>query len=193
MIFATAEDIKGLNDPPITGDTFDELIDVYMAAVGTTFENYCNRKFLVNTYTEYFKGAGEYLFLQETPVRQVNNIWVDWDSEFEEADKLLASDFVMFPDGRIWSQLFPSGLNPMTIKIEYEGGYDSVETLNGDYPIPYDLKLAFIRQVQYDVKRRKDIGLTSVTFKDGNINKMPLVELLPQVASTLDYYRYINI
>jgi hypothetical protein len=193
MIFATVEEIKGLNEPPITGDTFDELIDVYMNSIGTTFENYCNRKFLSNTYTEYIRGAGEYLFLQETPIRQVNNIWVDWDAEFEESDKLDSSDFKLLTDGRVWSLLFPSCANQFNVKVEYDGGYDSVEVVNGDYPIPPDLKLAFIRQVQYDIKRRKDIGLTSVTFKDGSINKQIITELLPQVQRTLDYYRYINI
>ena len=192
MIFATLEEIKSLNDPAITGDTLDELLDVYMNAIGTTFENFCNRKFLSDTYTEYFRGAGEYLFLRETPVREVKDIWVDWDSEFEEADKLEADDYKLLEDGRIWSLCFPSNANQMNVKIEYDGGYDPVD-FDGDYPVPYDLKLAFIRQVQYDIKRRKDIGLTSVTFKDGNINKMPLVELLPQVESTLNYYRHINI
>ena len=189
------EDIKGLNDPPIVGDTFDELLDVYMNSIGVTFENFCNRKFLLNTYTEYHTGSGEYLFVMETPVRQVNNIWIDWDSEFEDNDLLLPTDYKVLDDGKIWSLLFPTnvGNSAKNIKIEYEGGYDPIEVLNGEFPVPYDLKLAFIRQVQYDIKRRKDIGLTSVTFKDGNINKMPLVELLPQVEATLNYYRYINI
>jgi hypothetical protein len=193
MILATMEEIKGLNDPPISGDTFDELIDVYMAAIGTTFENYCNRKLVCDTYTQYFRGAGEYLFLQETPVRVINNIWVDCDSEFEDSDLLEEDDYKLFPDGRLWSMLFPSNANQMNIKVEYEGGYDTIETVDPQYPIPSDLKLAFIRQVQYDIKRRKDIGLSTVTFKDGSINKQPLVELLPQVSATLDYYRYINI
>lgn len=192
------EEIKGLNDPPITGDTFDELIDVYMAAIGTTFENYCNRKFVLNTYTEYFQGAGEYIFLQETPIRQVNGLWVNVDfDEFEDKDLITSPDYRLMPNGSIWSLYFPyrknMGCEVKNIKVEYEGGYDPIETVNPEYPIPPDLKLAFIRQVQYDIKRRKDIGLTTVTFKDGSINKQPLVELLPQVAATLDYYRYINI
>lgn len=203
MILATLEEIKELNDPAITGDSFDELLSVYMEAIGTTFQNYCGRKFLADTYTEYYRGSGQYIYLLETPVRQVNNIWVDVDAEFNEEDKLQPTDYVVFPDGQIWSLLFPfntslalseygATFSAKNIKIEYEGGYDDVG-MSGDYPIPGDLKLAFIRQVQYDIKRRKDIGLTSVTFKDGTIQKQHLADLLPQVSATLDYYRHLNI
>jgi len=196
MIFATLEEIKALNEPAITNEDYDELINVYMEAIGATFSNHCNRQFQLNTYIEYHEGTGEYIFLQELPVRQINNIWMDANSEWDENSLLDPEDYVLLPDGRIWSLCFNWRLQNYkveAIKVEYEGGFDTIDGESQDFPVPADLKLAFIRQIQYDVKRRKDAGISTVTFKDGSIYKQPLVELLPQVAATLDYYRMINI
>jgi hypothetical protein len=197
MIFATLEDIKNTNDPVITVTDFDEVLSMIMAGLGEVFSKHCNRKFIADTYTELFEGGGEYLFLGEPPIRQINGIWVDESADWDDDDPINASDYLLMDaeNGQLWSLFFtvkPSLYRAPAIKVEYDGGYDAVDS-PADFPIPDDLKWAFVRQVQYDLKRRKDMGIATVTFKDGNVIKQPLVELLPQVESVLQRYRIPNI
>ena len=66
------------------------------------------------------------------------------------------------------------------IKVRYDGGYTD---------LPRDLKRAIIKQIVYSFRRRKDLGLMSVTYPDGSINKMSIDEWLPDVEQVLNRYR----
>jgi len=196
MNFANLDDIKNTNDPIINTEDYDEVLSMIMDGLGETFSKQCNRLFVANTYTELFNGGGEYIWLRENPIRQINNIWVDWEAEWDETTSIDPADYLLMEDGKVWSLYFtirPRYYFAPAIKVEYEGGYDRLEITDGDYPIPADLKLAFVRQAQYDLKRRKDMGIATVTFKDGNVIKQPLVEMLPQVEAVLQRYRIPNI
>jgi hypothetical protein len=196
MNFATLDDVKNTNDPVINTEDYDEVLTMILNGLGETFSKQCNRLFVANTYTELFKGGGEYLWLRENPIRQINNIWVDEDAEWGDSSIINPADYLLMDEGKIWSLYFtvrPLYYSSPTIKVEYEGGYDPLEVIDGDYSIPADLKLAFVRQAQYDLKRRKDMGIATVTFKDGNVIKQPLVEMLPQVETVIQRYRVPNI
>jgi len=58
--------------------------------------------------------------------------------------------------------------------------------------LPEDLKRALIKQITYAFRRRKDLGLMSVTSPDGIISKMSVDEWLPDVKKVLEnkYKRY---
>jgi hypothetical protein len=59
---------------------------------------------------------------------------------------------------------------------------------------PADLVEACLMQVTYEHKQRETPGLTSVTFKDGSINKNDLKEgWLPKVFEVLESYRKITL
>ena len=49
--------------------------------------------------------------------------------------------------------------------------------------------MAVRTQVAYDFQRRKDIGLESISFPDGSIQKVNSGEFLPSVKAVLDRYR----
>ena len=201
MNFADLTTIKATNEP-VLPDDYDELVSLYMEATGQTFADYCGRKFQVDSYTEFFYGGGEYVFPLELPIRQINKITVDMMYSQEDLDWTTGTildpgDYFLLPDeGKIWSLYFryrPSYFRAKTIKVEYDGGFDPIDSEGQDFPIPANLKLAYIRQIQYEIKRRKDLGLSTVTFKDGNVIKQPNVILLPQVTQVLDYYCNLNI
>ena len=54
------------------------------------------------------------------------------------------------------------------------------EEPEGYTPIPADLEMAVRTQVAYDFKRRKDIGLESISFPDCSIQKVNSGEFLRQ-------------
>ena len=201
MNFADLETIKATNEP-VLPDDYDELVSLYMDSVGQTFTDYCGRKFQVDNFVDFFYGGGEYVFPNELPIRQINNIWVDMMYSQEDLDwtagtQLDPGDYFVLPgEGKIWSLYFryyPTYFRAKTIKVDYDAGFDPIDSDSQDYPIPANLKLAYIRQIQYEIKRRKDLGLSTVTFKDGNVIKQPNVILLPQVTQVLDFYRNLNI
>jgi hypothetical protein len=56
-------------------------------------------------------------------------------------------------------------------------------------PIPADLENAVCREVAYRFRRRKDLGLQSVSFPDGSIQKMDTGQFLKEVRIILDRFR----
>jgi hypothetical protein len=55
------------------------------------------------------------------------------------------------------------------------------------------LKRACAKQTAYELQRRPDIGLSSVTFPNGNVNKFSVDEWLPDVKKILERNRYYAI
>ena len=74
--------------------------------------------------------------------------------------------------------------------IRYLNSPDWVDNTNP----PGDLQEACLTQVTYEYKQRETPGLSSVTFKDGTINKFAVNGMwLPQVKQVLDQYRRITL
>lgn len=64
---------------------------------------------------------------------------------------------------------------------------DYIDDEDLDAAAPGDvLKFACAQQVAYEIKRRKDQGLSSVTYQDGSINKFSVDEYLPSVKLKLN-------
>lgn len=73
------------------------------------------------------------------------------------------------------------------IKVQYDGGYDSDTILKS-------LKMALITEIGFRYRRRKDSGLSTVTYPDGSIVKMAEVkQFLPQLQAVLDKYKRMSI
>jgi len=59
--------------------------------------------------------------------------------------------------------------------------------------IPESLMPKLLKQVGYEYRRRKDFGLSSVTFPDGNVNKFMIDEWLPDVLKAIQRHGVITI
>jgi hypothetical protein len=194
MNFATLAEVKSMFDPPLTDTTFDAALEIYMAAVGAEFDTYCNRPFEQGEHTEIVNGGEADVFLRATPVDIIVAVWADANQVFEDDDQLVEDDDFVLADadgGRVFGPFTGWGRNE--IKVQYVGGYAPPEDADDEPPVPADLKLAFIRQVVHDFKRRKDVGLQNIAFKDGSISKTTTSMLLPVVTEVLDRYRVMNV
>lgn len=163
-------------------EDWDDLLAELITAVSGRAATYCNRDFESKERVEYHDGGGQYLFLKGLPVAEIGSIYGSDTWEWEEGDLIAPDDYALLSAGMVAfrSGIWPYG--PKALKVTYTGGYEAAA-------IPADLEMAIRNQVAYDFKRRKDIGLESISFPDGSIQKVNSGEFLPSVKSVLDRYR----
>ena len=161
---------------------WDGLLNEIISAVSSRTSAYCNRDFELKERVEYHDGGRRYLYLKGLPVVSISSIhgsdaWTWDEGALIPADhyRLLGGGMVAYRYG-VW----PYG--PGALKVTYTGGYALDE-------IPADLEMAVRTQAAYEFKRRRDIGLESVSFPDGSIQKVNLGEFLPEVKAVLNRYR----
>ena len=187
LTLTTVEQVKTLLENP--DPSLDTLIEDLINAFSQATEEYCLRKLDNDRETEVFDGGVSTIFLSRTPVTKITGIWVDDDWVWGTDDLIPSNHYYLVNanTGMVtykYGFWYPSPEPKGVIKAVYNGGYDSA---------PYDLEMAIRTQVAYKVKRRKDVGLTSVAFPDGTIQKRLVDEFLPEVKSVLDRYRPIYV
>ncbi len=160
------------------------------------FNSYCSRTLILNSVdvTEYYTGGSAHLKLKRYPVVSITSIKVAVDYDFTSATALTAdSDYRLIDGGKkgILYRLYSNWYEfDDSIQVIYKGGYCSAGQTpgSGEFALPNDLREAAIEQVSFLFKRRDDIGLASVGFEGGSINKFSPMDLLPMVQKVLDDY-----
>jgi hypothetical protein len=178
----------------LTESDWDALIEELIAAVSGRTGTYCDRNFEQQEREEYHDGGGQYVYLRGLPVAEISAIYGSDTWEWDEGNLIPPDCYQLLPAGMVAYRSGPWPYGPKALKVTYTGGYNSSpaegeEEPEGYTPIPADLEMATRTQVAYDFKRRKDIGLESISFPDGSIQKVNSGEFLPSVKSVLDRYR----
>ena len=73
--------------------------------------------------------------------------------------------------------------------IDYMNNSDYVDS--GDFDEVLERKVC--KQIAYEFRQRGSLGLSSVTYPDGSINKYEVEEWLPDVKVALDRRRHISL
>jgi hypothetical protein len=161
---------------------WDGLLEELIAAVSGRAGTYCNREFEQKERVEYHDGGGRYLYLKGLPVVEITSIHASDTWEWDEGSLVPADHYQLLNAGMVAYRFGTWPYGPQALKVVYSGGY-------AEDVIPADLEMAVRTQAAYDFKRRKDIGLESVSFPDGSIQKVSSGEFLSMVKQVLDRYR----
>lgn len=192
MNLTTLAKVKALLE--LGQDDWDGLIEEIIASVSGRVATFCNRDFEAKERTEYHSGGGKYLYLKGLPVHQVISIHGSDAWNWDNGALIPADHYQLFPSGIVAYRFGDWPYGPQALRVIYLGGYHQPvaegETPPPHYtPIPDDLEMAVRTQAAYEFRRRKDIGLESVAFPDGSIQKRSTGEFLQEVRQVLSRYR----
>jgi hypothetical protein len=177
-----------------TETDWDSLIEELIAAVSARAASYCNRDFEHKERVELHDGGGRYLYLKGLPAASITSIYGSDTWEWDEGNLIPADHYQLLGAGMVAYRFGVWPYGPRALKVTYTAGYhqpvgEGEQPPDGYTPVPGDLEMAVRSQVAYDFRRRRDIGLESVSFPDGSIQKMSSGEFLPAVKQVLDRYR----
>jgi hypothetical protein len=187
----TIDDIK--NRLGITSTDHDQTIGRIVLGLEAIFDRYCRRKIIQTgeDVTEYYAGMGRHLQILYYPIISITTIKESYSYDFDSATALTVDTSyrlvgtgksgILYRIGSSWPD------QEDAIQIVYRGGYCSAADTPGDSEtaLPADLREAAIEQGSFVFKRRDDIGLSSVGFTGGSINKFSAMKLLPMVEAVL--------
>jgi hypothetical protein len=180
MLLTSIADIKTFLE--ITNTSFDTMLTLIATMVSARVETYLNRNLEKVARTQYFDAGRRYYYLPAYPIDLTAALTITDGS----AAQVINDDyFVWENEGLIEFPTPPSYTDPKQIKIIWTGGYASYDAL------PQEIQFATILQSAFVFRRRKDIGLNSVTMPDGSINVNAPTDLLPEVQKILRMQRRI--
>jgi len=164
-------------------DEDQEFVEMLIDQVTARFEAETGRKFRRATVTEYHSPLdGQTIIrVKRYPIASVTTLSEDSAGDFQASDAIDADDWDAVTHAergvvRMRFRSFYCGTG--TVKIVYAGGYrDPAE-------VPFDLRMAAVRQVGFLYQRRRQLGESGVSM-DGRNVQLYARDLLDDVRATL--------
>lgn len=175
----------------------DNLIERNINSVSGMVSKYCNRKFIADTYSEFYKGSGrQRLVLNQYPINTITSVKVDSASltagtDYVTADQTYLDQGIIFKEnGWTWYGYLTGLVGEPTAPVDnigviYSAGYtlepESSRTL------PYDIEDAVISMtaVNYELTGSKQVTKETI----GPLSSDYIQDLPWDVKATLDKYR----
>lgn len=180
MALCTLNEVKEYND--ITDDTNDALLENLINRVSEEIENYCDRKFESQSYTDYFDGNNyNLLFITQYPVITASGVevWDDCDWVWGDDTLISGTNYTVIDNRYVLLKNTSFVDGSKNVKINYVAGYDS---------IPTDLTQFTIEEVIRKFKARRNPGdIKSKALPDGSVTYKDASYLSD--ASVLDTYK----
>lgn len=160
--------------------THDTLLGTLLTQISKRVETFLNRDLEKLARTAYYNAGRKMFFLPAYPIDEALTLTVALDGTTLDKD----DDYYVWPDsGCIEFYVTPAYTQPKGIVIAWTGGYADYST------VPADIQMAVIMQTAFVFRRRRDIGLASISMPDGSIGVNAPTELLPEVKRVLKSYR----
>jgi hypothetical protein len=179
---------------------FDNLLEDLIADITAEAEDEIDLKLeAVTSKVVYRSGKHRCLWLDHMNISSVS-IWVDSDELFAPGTLVPADHYLVhtergYVERRLSDSLqisdwwyYGSGSfgGHHKVKIQYNGGYSESTLVKS-------LKRALITQTVYRFRRRKDVGLSSVTYPGGSVNKFTTDQWLPEVLAVLNKFKRVSL
>ena len=178
MNLADLTDVKNFLE--LTKTEYDDLLNKLLSSYSARIETFLNRSLAKTARTETFNAGRKNFYLSAYPIDLTQPFTVVWETQTVTKD----SDYYVWTDSGVveffWT---PNWIKPQGIKITYTGGYNNLTDL------PQPIQLATMMQVAFVFRRRKDIGLSSISMPDGSVSVNAPTKLLPEVVDILREYR----
>lgn len=186
------ESLKEYLKIPVATTSSDDLLKTFINEISALIENYCNRKFIAQTYTEIKDGGGtRELFFFQWPVTSITSLHIDPSRVFDSSTLIDSSDYAMETNeaGENYSLVYYKGTFPLgkhIIKLIYTAGYADIAS------VPADLQLATKRTIAFYWKQQQNQDFTETNKSKGDEN-ITLIQGIPENAiQILEYYKRLD-
>jgi len=177
----------------ITGSAEDTIVANTINRASELAATYCGRRFVVETYTEFYDGKGKKeMLLRNYPINSVTSLNVDIERDFDSDTDIDVSADVMIDKKagilRLWNDESTFAKGRGNVKVVYSAGYTAGTN------VPYDLQDAVLMICMHFYKRiyqDQRIGLQSETIGDRNLTYRG-TEIPVKARKILDYYKAIH-
>lgn len=178
----------------------DKQIERNINSVSSMVSKYCNRNFIADTYSEFYKGSGrQRLVLNQYPINKITSVKIDSaaltaGTDYVTSDQTYLDQGIVFKnDGWTWYGYLIGLVGELTapvdnIEVVYSAGY-TLEP-EASRTLPFDLEDAVISMVAdlYGEQQDGTVGLKQLT--QGRLTYVWSNEqLIQQYASVLNAYK----
>lgn len=172
---ALLADVKDHLGIPVATTTQDARLDRLISAASRKIMNWCDRRFVQETYTDYMHGRrSDTIILKHWPASKPTELNSDPSSIFAAATIIPTDEYDLIDDSLVVllnGRKFQRGTR--NIKVVYEAGYAT---------IPEDLEEGCIHQVEYTFNLTSDRRIGQITKSKSGESVTYIEDGMPKIV-----------